>query len=134
MTELEHAIKHIKTRADVWAVKEVEKALSQEPCADTISRDAVINTLDNIDKALDEDRTVENYKALLKECYEVLPSVTRQTGHWIAYEVRLPDRTILNYRCSVCGRKLIGYNTETLSEAPYCHCGARMVEPQESEE
>ena len=46
MTELEHAIKHIKTRADAWAVKEVtealqsiserlDKALSQElkyPC------------------------------------------------------------------------------------------------------
>ena len=42
MTELEHAIKHIKTRADAWAVKEVtealqsiserlDKALSQEP-------------------------------------------------------------------------------------------------------
>ena len=57
-----------------------------------------------------------------------------KTGHWIAYEVRLPDRTILNYRCSVCGRKLIGYSTETLSEAPYCHCGAKMIEPQESEE
>jgi hypothetical protein len=42
MTNLEHAIKHIKTRADAWAVKEVtealqsiserlDKALSQEP-------------------------------------------------------------------------------------------------------
>lgn len=29
MTELEHAIKHIKTRADAWAVKEVEKALEK---------------------------------------------------------------------------------------------------------
>lgn len=45
MTELEHAITHIKTRADAWAVKEVtealqsiserlDKALSQEPCED----------------------------------------------------------------------------------------------------
>jgi len=67
----------------------------------------------------------------------VLEKQTEQepkTGHWIAHEVRLPDRTILNYRCSVCGRKLIGYSTETLSEAPYCHCGARMVESQESED
>jgi len=71
------------------------------------------------------------------EIIGLLPSVTPQepkTGHWIAHEVRLPDRTILNYRCSVCGRKLIGYSTETLSEAPYCHCGARMVESQESED
>ena len=57
-----------------------------------------------------------------------------KTGHWIAYAVQLPDRTILNYRCSVCGRKLIGYNTETLSDAPFCHWGAKMVEPQESED
>lgn len=32
MTELERAILHIKTRADVWAVKEIEDALEQEPC------------------------------------------------------------------------------------------------------
>lgn len=32
MTELEHAIKHIKTRADAWAVKEVEEALSEWRC------------------------------------------------------------------------------------------------------
>ena len=41
---------------------------------DTISRKAVIDTLENMDRALDEDRTVENYKDLLRECYKVLPS------------------------------------------------------------
>ena len=30
MTELERALRHIKTRADSWAVKEVEKALDNE--------------------------------------------------------------------------------------------------------
>lgn len=44
-------------------------------CEDTISRKAVIDTLERMDKALDEDRTVENYKELLRECYKVLPSV-----------------------------------------------------------
>ena len=29
--ELEDAIRHIKTRADAWAVKEIEEALEQEP-------------------------------------------------------------------------------------------------------
>ena len=42
---------------------------------DTISRKAVLDTLENMDRALDEDRTVENYKELLRECYKVLPSV-----------------------------------------------------------
>ena len=69
-----------------------------------------------------EDAVEMSIKALEQE---------QKTGHWIAYEVQLPDRTILNYRCSVCKRKLIGYNTETLSEAPFCHCGAKMEGVQE---
>lgn len=46
------------------------------PFDDCISRQAVLDTLENMDRALDEDRTVENYKELLRECYKVLPSVT----------------------------------------------------------
>ena len=42
--------------------------------SELISKQAVLNTLDNMDKALDEDRTVETYKALLTECIKVLPS------------------------------------------------------------
>lgn len=44
--------------------------------SDYISREAVLNTLDTMDKALDENRTVEAYKELLKECYKELPPVT----------------------------------------------------------
>lgn len=44
--------------------------------SDSISRKAVLNTLDTMDKALDENRTVEAYKELLKECYKELPPVT----------------------------------------------------------
>lgn len=53
----------------------VIKALEQEPCDDCISRKAVLNTLDSMDKALTEDRTVEEYKELLEECYKVLPGI-----------------------------------------------------------
>ena len=45
---------------------------------DYVSRQAVLNTLERMDKALDEDRTVDLYKELLKECYKVLPSITSQ--------------------------------------------------------
>ena len=64
----------------VEAYKMAIKALEQEPTTknDAVSRQAVLNTLDNMDSALDEDRTVETYKELLKECYKVLPSVTPQ--------------------------------------------------------
>ncbi len=75
--------------------------------------------------SVNQQEKVTQFADRCREC------VKQKSGQWIAYEVRLPDRTILNYRCSVCGRKLIGYNTETLSEAPFCHCGAKMVEPQE---
>ena len=54
------------------------KALEQEQSGDLISRQAVLETLDDMDNVLDEDRTIENYKELLKECYEVLPSVKPQ--------------------------------------------------------
>lgn len=192
MTDLERAIKHIKTRADAWAVKEVEKALSQEPTKREIEREYLFQSLredfeelqaENDDlrdqlamrsrfqkqepcedaisdiMGISKSRThdiMENELRCVqtascggcdRECGECsllmddkeiikaygyvirmleLPSVTQKSGKWIAYEVQLPDRTILNYRCSVCGRKLIGYSTETLSEAPFCHCGARM--------
>ena len=107
------------------------KALEQQPCEDAISRQEVIETLKELDWNYNGHPGGEVYGAINK-----LPPVQSKPkiGHWIVYEVRLSDRTILNYRCSVCGRKLIGYNTETLSEAPFCHCGARMVESQESEE
>lgn len=59
----------------IQTINQIMDWLEQEPCEDTISRKAVIDTLERMDKALDEDRTVENYKELLRECYKVLPSV-----------------------------------------------------------
>ena len=45
---------------------------------DAVSKKAVLNTLERMDKALDEDRTIEAYKELLIACYHDLPSVTPQ--------------------------------------------------------
>lgn len=58
--------------------------------SDLISRQAVLNTLVNMGKALDEDRTVEKYKELLTECIKVLPSVENK-GEWIPVSERLPE-------------------------------------------
>jgi DNA-directed RNA polymerase subunit RPC12/RpoP len=107
------------------------KALEQESCSDAISRQK-----EDIAKAFQFGVAFgfgKRYDELDRVIEEIKKVITPQpkTGHWIAYEVRLPDRTILNYRCSVCGRKLIGYSTETLSEAPYCHCGAKMEDEKE---
>lgn len=74
------------------------------------------------------DDEVERNPDIVRLCADagILEYVKPKTGHWIADEVQLPDRVVLNYHCSVCGRKLVGYSTETLKDAPYCHCGARM--------
>lgn len=104
----------------------------QEPCEDAISREDTLKAMIEQLGIKNEDYLIPA-EATLYKIVKNMPPVTPQpkTGRWIAYEVRLPDRTILNYRCSVCGRKLIGYNTETLSEASFCHCGAKMQEVEE---
>lgn len=68
------------------------KVLKQEPCKDAISRRAVLDTLNKMDSVLDEDRTVENYKALLKECYKDLPSsvTSARKREWIPCSVKMP--------------------------------------------
>lgn len=64
---------HESGRCERWDCVFEEKP---DDCEDAISRQAVLDTLDTSDRFMDEERTVENYKALLKECYEVLPPVT----------------------------------------------------------
>ena len=54
------------------------ETLEQEPTEDVVSRKAVLKTLNDMDNILNEDRTVENYKELLKECYKVLPPIRPQ--------------------------------------------------------
>lgn len=56
----------------------IDTLIGKEPCEDAVRRKAVIDTLDEMDKVLNEDRTVERYIDLLKECYTVLPSVNPQ--------------------------------------------------------
>lgn len=91
---------------------------------DCISRQAVLDTLDTSDRFMDEDRTVDTYKALLKECYEVLPSVTpkQKMGHWI-----LTDDDFVY--CSECEDSY--YPRPIDASWYYCpHCGAKMEESE----
>lgn len=105
------------------------KALEQQSCDDAINREDTLKAMIEQLGIRNEDYLIPA-EATLYKVVKNMPPVTPQQkmGRWIAYEVRLPDRTILNYRCSACGRKLIGYSTETLSEAPFCHCRAKMQE------
>lgn len=49
-----------------------------------------------------------------------------KTGHWIIID----DCEQFIAKCSECGRI---EDSRMISKYPYCHCGCRMVEPQESE-
>ena len=55
-----------------------------------------------------------------------------KTGHWIRIT---NDAMKEKYICSECGRQIEDDGIEGLLpiKYPYCHCGAKMVEPQESE-
>ena len=93
MTDLERALLHIKTRADAWALKEVEKALSQNcvgstqkhvgnaldmRCDDAISREAV-------KELIKSGVSTDTYDDVEQVCkwIDALPSVTQKskTGH-----------------------------------------------------
>lgn len=56
-----------------------------------------------------------------------------KTGHWI----RITNGAMKEkYICSECGRQIEDDGIEGLLpiKYPYCHCGAKMVESQESED
>lgn len=137
-----HFAKSKEAREDAANIIEV---LEQEPCEDVIRREDALQALckavhKNDDTIPCPNQTVSclwnktKVQDYAEEIWKVPPATPQaKMGRWIAYEVQLPDRTILNYRCSVCGRKLIGYDTETLNEAPFCHCGAKMQESEDKE-
>ena len=95
-------------------------ALEQEPCEDAISRQEVLDVVNNpLNIRLDE---------IIKQ----LPSVKPQekTGHWFVDERPESDREII---CSNCDQPIFKYHKMDFDYRPkYCpNCGARMVEPQE---
>ena len=132
----EEAIKHIKAMCQMllgadnkpisdtyYALEMAISALSAEPCGYAISKDKVFDILDYW---YDEDS--DGYVQACKSINE-LPSVHAEprTGHWIYTGDITTDGMC---RCSEC-------NTEfDPSEARrFCsNCGAKMVDPQESED
>ena len=94
---------------------------------DAVKRESVLNTLDAMDEALDEDRTVEHYKGLLAECYKALPRATPKprTGMWLKTgQSYINPSKFRNYCCSECGWEL---DEHIRTEPHYCqNCGAKM--------
>ena len=100
------------------------KALSQEPCTDAVSRDAVLNIVSLHTLTIDE--SVEAVKRL--------PSVTQRSGEWI--KVKSGDKdfpeSIVCSRCSNENSHLdFNENAEPIGKvfvtSKFCpNCGAKM--------
>lgn len=62
-------------------------------------------------------------------CSHLLPEVDVEPivhGQWVRNEGY--DKRDNFYKCSVCGRSINVICGETLTDYPYCHCGAKMEE------
>lgn len=112
----------------------VIEALEQEECEDAISRQAVIDILDDMTKDYAKSNDFEKVNGVAWVKVQKLPSVNPpKTGHWI----KLTDYHFSNIsymgECSECGDTVLIYEDEE-SEWKYCpNCGCHMVETQESE-
>lgn len=109
-----------------WALKNL-KEKQQEPCEDIncISRQAVLDTLDKMDKALDDDRSVESYKALLTECYNDLPPVVptpKEKTRWIPISEKEPESEGYGHYFLCCLEngiiRILGYSNILTTRCP----------------
>ena len=107
---------------DLEALEMAIEALEQQPCEDCISRQAVINCV-----------TSNEFRYKIVEDIKTLPSVTpkEKTGKWIDDGFYAEGHSEIVYRCSQCNHCIIELSIEEYNFCP--NCGARMVEPQESE-
>jgi len=125
-----------------WLLKNHYLNQKQQPCDDAISRQAVKEAI--CDYVCGKDiRCVANHECNIKKLISELPSVTpkekEKTGKWIY------DEKSRVYRCSCCNRFPWRVKLEKHDEIftdltrtnayKFCpNCGAKMVEPQESED
>ena len=104
------------------------EALEQDPCNDAISRQAAIDAANKvIERDTSGNNDVVNAMIAWSAYIKSLPSVNPQTrtGHWIVHDHGLGCKY---YQCSICK----GFDRD--KKRKYCKwCGAKMVEPQESE-
>ena len=99
-----------------------EEALEKEPCDDCISRRELNNKIEMLDMRYGSDFYWET-KGIIDKLPSVYPKP--KTGHWETRNI-FPNWLY----CSECDEPYGGNDRPR-----YCpSCGARMVEPQESEE
>ena len=105
-----------------------EKMVSQDPCEDAISRQAVLDAIKDYATMLWKMYNEPFNERAIMDIVQDLPSVTPKpkTGHWEEYGNSWEDK----FKCSecgkeqpkiLCGERIIGHWSD------YCpHCGCRM--------
>ena len=105
------------------------QALSQEPCEDVVSRDWLKTAIHNFYYGLKHTPTEEDIQAYI----DAAPSVTQKSGKWQVVSDGYGDSAYI-CECSECKDTVWVYKNAD-RKWKYCpNCGAKMVEPQESEE
>ena len=93
--------------------------VNPQPCKDSISREWLKNAIHNFYHGLKHTPAEEDIQAYIDAAPPVNPT---KTGQWIQ------ENSVLI--CSICDARVARYDKYS-----YCpNCGARMIEPQESEE
>ena len=113
---------------DKWrqSIVVISKWLEQEPCEDYISRNKVLEGK-VIHQSCDGVEIINGY-AVPVEYIEQLQGVQPKTGHWI--DITNKNGTVIAIRCDYCGN-----SPKHAIRSDFCsNCGAKMVEPQESED
>lgn len=104
---------------------------------DCVSREEAKQFLyERLDR-LNDNKLYDTFSVIIDDMYNELPSVAPQqkVGQWIEkYAEDACGERYSYWACSECGRD-VGFNLanikNVLSDYPYCHCGAKMVELQE---
>lgn len=105
------------------------KSLSAEPCEDAISRQAVINEVDNYIEKAQSTSVIDDFISFEELVVKALPPVTpkQKMGHWIKVVTETDSfgNETYRYECSECGFFAF-FGTER-----YCpYCGAKMEESE----
>ena len=107
-----------------------------EPCGDCISRKALLEEIENGIKAGNYEEGYEEYPHIndmddIIECIKYADSVQPKpkTGHWIKV-----TNGRGGHECDLCHEYAPSYQSGKEYLTNYCpNCGAKMIEPQESE-
>lgn len=123
-SDYNEAERHIM-RATESILYDLPSVNQQEPCDDTVSRQAVLD--------IDFNRiihTTAKPAEMIKQKVEQLPPIRPQekTGHWIAQDIY---NCHTNFKCSECGyiHSFMHLYGKPTADYTYCpNCGAKMVE------